>query len=41
MKVLRKSDKMMAIIITLGKGGMRTTCEYGPQIGRPDTEKMT
>ena len=36
----RKSEKVMAIVITLGKEGMQTICEYGPQIGKADTKKV-
>ena len=34
-KVERKSDRAMAIVLTLGKEVMRIVCAYGPQSGRP------
>ena len=39
-KVKRKSDRVMAIVLTLGREVMRKICAYGPQSGRPDTEKV-
>ena len=39
-KVRRKSDKVMAIVLTLGREVMRIICAYGPQSGRPDAEKV-
>ena len=39
-KVRRKSDRVMAIVVTLGKQVIQITCAYGPQSGRPDTEKV-
>ena len=39
-KVRRKSDRVMSIVITLDGEVMRTTCAYGPQSGRPDAEKV-
>ena len=35
----RKSNRMKAIVLTLGKEVMRIICAYGLQSGRPDTEK--
>ena len=40
MEVRRKSDRVMAIVLTLGREVMRIICAYGPQSGRPDTEKV-
>ena len=39
-EVRRKSDRVMAIVLTLGKEVMRVICAYGPQRGRPDAEKV-
>ena len=39
-EVRRKSDKVMAIVLTLGREVMRIICAYGPQSGRPDAEKV-
>ena len=39
-EVRRKSDRMMAIVLTLGREAMRIICAYGPQSGRSDTEKV-
>ena len=39
-KVRRKSDRVMAIVLTLGKEVMRIICAYGPQSGRPHAEKV-
>ena len=39
-KVRRKSDRVMAIVLTLGKEVMHIICVYGPQSGRPDAEKV-
>ena len=39
-KVRRKNDRVRAIVLTLGKEVMRIICAYGPQSGRPDTEKV-
>ena len=36
----RKSDRVMAIVLTLGREVMRIICAYGPQSERPDTEKV-
>ena len=38
--VRRKSDKVMVIVLTLGREVMRIICACGPQSGRPDTEKV-
>ena len=40
MEVRRKRDRVMAIVLTLGREVMRITCAYGPQSERPDTEKV-
>ena len=35
------SDRVMAIVLTLGnRDVMRIICAYGPQSGRPNTEKV-
>ena len=39
-EVRRKSNRIMAIVLTLGKGMIRIICAYGPQSRRPDTEKV-
>ena len=40
-EVRRKNDKVMAIVLTLGREVMRIIiCAYGPQSGRLDTEKF-
>ena len=39
-EVRRKSDRVMAIVLTLGGEVMRVTCAYGPQSERPDAEKV-
>ena len=39
-EVRRKSDRIMAIVLTLGREVMRMICAYGPQSGRPDAEKV-
>ena len=36
----RKSDRVMAILLTLVGEVMRIICAYVPQSGRPDTEKV-
>ena len=38
-EVRRKSDRVMAIVLTLGKEVIRISA-YGPQSGRPNTEKV-
>ena len=40
MEVRRKSNRVVAIVLTLGKEVMRVICAYGPQSGRPDAEKV-
>ena len=39
-EVRRKSDRVMAIVPTLGREVMHVICAYGPQRGRPDAEKV-
>ena len=39
-EVKRKSVRVMAIVLTLGREVMRIICAYGPQSGRPDAEKV-
>ena len=39
-EIRRKSDRVMAIVLTLGSEVMRVICVYGPQSGRPDAEKV-
>ena len=39
-EVKRKSDRVMAIVLTLGREVMRIIFGYGPQSGRPETEKV-
>ena len=39
-EVRRKSDRIMAIVLTLGREVMRVICAYGPQSGRLDAEKV-
>ena len=39
-KVRRKSDRVIAIVLTLGREVMRVICAYGPQSGRTDAEKV-
>ena len=39
-EVKRKSDRVMAIVLTFGREVMRVICAYGPQNGRPDAEKV-
>ena len=38
-EVRRKSDRVMAIVLTLGREVMRVICAFGPQSGRPDAKK--
>ena len=38
-KVRRKSDRMMAMVLIFEKGVIRVTCAYGPHSERPDAEK--
>ena len=40
MKVGRKSDRVMAMVLTLRREVMQIICAYWPQSGRPDTEKV-
>ena len=39
MKIKKKSDRVMTIVLTLGREVMQIVCAYGPQSRRPDTEK--
>ena len=39
-EVRRKSDRIMAIVLTFGSEVMRVICVYGPQSGRSDAEKV-
>ena len=39
-EVRRKSDKVMVIVLISGREVMQIICGYGPQSGRPDTEKV-
>ena len=39
-EVERKSDRVLAIVLTFGREVMRIVCAYGPQSGRPDREKV-
>ena len=39
-EVRRKTDRVMATVLTLGKEVIHIMCAYGPQSGRPDTEKL-
>ena len=39
-EVRRKSDRVMAIVLTLDRKVMCKMCAYGPQSGRPDAEKV-
>ena len=39
-EVRRKSDRVMAIVLTLGREVMRIICAYGPKSGRTDAEKV-
>ena len=39
MKVRKKSDRVMAIVLTLSRV-MGIICADGPQSGKPDTEKV-
>ena len=39
-EVTRESDRVMAIVLILGREVMRIICAYGPQNGRPDAEKV-
>ena len=39
-EVGRKSNRVMAIVLTLGRKVMRIICACGPQSGKPDAEKV-
>ena len=39
-EVRRKSGRVMAIVLTLGREVMRVICAYRPLSGRPDAEKV-
>ena len=39
-KVGRKSDRVMAIVLILGRKVICIICAYGPHSGRPDAEKV-
>ena len=39
-EVRRKSDRVMAVVLTLGRKVIRIICAHEPQSGRPDTEKV-
>ena len=39
-EVRRKSDRVMAIVLILGREVMRVICAYGPQSGRTNAEKV-
>ena len=39
-KVRRKGDRLMAIVLTLGREVIRIICAYDSQSGRPDTEEV-
>ena len=39
-EVRRKSDRAMAVVLTLGREIMQIICAYGPQSGRPEAEKV-
>ena len=39
-EVRRKSNRVMMIVLTLGREVMHVICAYGPQSGRPDAEKV-
>ena len=39
-EVRRKSNRVMMIVLTLGRTVMRVICAYGPESGRPDAEKV-
>ena len=38
-EVKRKSDRDMAIMLTLGREVIQKICAHRPQSGKPDTEK--
>ena len=39
-EVRRRNDRIMAVVMTFGKEILRMICAYGPQSGRPFTEKQ-
>ena len=39
-EVRRKSDRVITIVLTLGREVMHVICAYGPQSGRPDAKKV-
>ena len=39
-EVRRKSDRVMAIVLTLGREVMLIVCAHGPRSERPDAEKV-
>ena len=39
-EITRKSNRVMAIVLTLGREVVHIICTYGHQSGRPDTEKV-
>ena len=39
-EVRRKSNGVMAIVLTVGREVIHILCAYGPQSGRADTEKV-
>ena len=39
-EVRRKSDRVMAIMLTLSRKVMCIVCAYGPQSVRPDAKKV-
>ena len=39
-EIRRKSDRVLAIVLTVGREVMRIICAYGPQSGRPGSEKV-
>ena len=39
-EVRKKSDSVIAIVLTLGRALMLIICAYGPQSRRPDTKKV-
>ena len=40
LEVRRKSDRAMAIVLTLGREVIQIICAYGPLSGRLNTEKV-
>ena len=39
-EIRRKSNRVMTIVLTLGREVVHIICTYGHQSGRPDTEKV-